>query len=183
MQHDDAPLADALARCARRDEAALRLIFDREGQHLVAVAQRILRRRELAEEVVQDAFVQIWQKAGQFSAGTGSARGWIYAIVRNRSLNVLRDGRRELPAPDGDVEGLAETAAAAEGIAAFDRLGTKSRLRACLDGLDEAKRRSILMAYVSGYTHGEIAGHLRVPLGTAKAWVRRGLALLRECMA
>jgi RNA polymerase sigma-70 factor (ECF subfamily) len=183
MQPDDAPLADALARCARRDAAALRLIFEREGQQLVAVAQRILRRRELAEEVVQDAFVQIWQKSGQFAAGSGSARGWIYAIVRNRCLNVLRDGRRELPAADGDVASLAETAAAEEGIAAYHRLAAKSRLRACLDTLDETKRQSILMAYVSGYTHGEIAGHLKVPLGTAKAWVRRGLALLRECMA
>ena len=183
MQDDNARLAEALARCAGRDSEALRLIFELEGPRLVAVAQRILRRRDLAEEVVQDAFVQIWQKSSQFTRGAGSARGWIYAIVRNRCLNVLRDGRLEAVAPDGDASGLAEAAAAEEGIAAFHRLGQESRLRACLDALDEAKRRGILMAYVSGYTHGEIAGRLRVPLGTVKAWIRRGLAALRECMA
>lgn len=183
MQDDNARLAEALAACARQDAEALRLIFESEGPRLVAVAQRILRRRDLAEEVVQDAFVQIWQKAGQFAPGAGSARGWIYAIVRNRCLNVLRDGRRETVAPDGDAAGLAEAVAAEEGIAAYYRLDDESRLRACLATLDATKRQGILMAYVSGYTHGEIAGRLRVPLGTAKAWIRRGLAALRECMA
>jgi RNA polymerase sigma-70 factor, ECF subfamily len=103
--------------------------------------------------------------------------------VRNRCLNVLRDGRRETVAPDGDAASLAEAVAVEEGLAAYYRLDDESRLRACLDTLDAAKRQGILMAYVSGYTHGEIAGRLRVPLGTAKAWIRRGLAALRECIA
>jgi RNA polymerase sigma-70 factor (ECF subfamily) len=172
-------LSDALMRCAAGDRDALRLIFDSEAPRLVAIAARILRRRELAEEAVQDAFVQIWRKASQYAPD----RGWICAVVRNRALNLLRDGRREELAGDDAIAEMRDAAHVDEAHAAFLELDSKSRLRDCLSTLDEPKRNSILMAYVSGFTHGEIAGRLGVPLGTAKAWVRRGLASLRECMA
>ena len=142
--------AEAIGRCASGDRAALEDLFAVEAGRLLAVAKRFLHRRDLAEEAVQDAFIQIWRKAGTFDPALGSGRGWIYAIVRNRAINMLRD---------------------------------ESRLRRCLEGLDAEKRSSILMSYVAGYSHGEIAGRLAVPLGTAKAWVRRGLAALRECMS
>ena len=180
---DDAQeMSNALVRCSAGDREALRLIFDREGARLVAMAQRLVRRRDLAEEVVQDAFVQIWTRASQYAPDRGSARGWIYAIVRNRALNLLRDSRREELTATGEA-GEPDTEAVAEAAAMLARLDTRSRLRECLSRLDEPKRRSILMAYVLGHTHGEIAGRLRVPLGTAKAWVRRGLASLRECLS
>ncbi|WP_099866342.1 sigma-70 family RNA polymerase sigma factor [Pararhizobium haloflavum] len=173
--------AEALSRCANGDRAALKALFEAEAGRLIAVAERILRRRDVAEEVVQDAFIQIWRKADQYSADRGSARGWIYAVVRNRALNVLRDGRREDLADEADLTRLSETANLHDDRV-LDRLDATSRLRQCLQQLDEAKRRSLLMAYMSGYTHGEIAGRMNVPLGTAKAWVRRGLSALRECM-
>lgn len=174
-------LSKALAACAKGDRLALRRIFDEEAGRLVAVAERIVRRRELAEEVVQEAFIRIWTHAYQYSADRGSARGWIYAIVRNRALNLLRDGRREHSVEE--VETLRETEQADEIMAAWHRLDRNSRLYDCLSLLDETKRRGILMAYVSGYSHGEIAGRLRTPLGTTKSWIRRGLLALRECMA
>ncbi len=183
MQDHQERLADALAGCAKGDRNALRAIFELEGARLVAVAQRILRRRELAEDVVQEAFIQIWTKAGQYAPDRGSARGWIYAIARNRALNLVRDGKRlEFTEPDNlaDLHDAEHMDHAANVWADLDR---QNRLRECLSRLDETKRRSILMVYISGYTHGEIAGRLKVPLGTAKAWVRRGLASLRECMA
>ena len=176
-------LHDALTRCASGERAALRQIFDSEAGRLLGIATRILRRRELAEEAVQDAFVQVWLKAGQYSRDRGSPRGWLGAIVRNRSLNMLRDGKRE-EATDGDrLSEMLDAGAIDEAEAAYSALAARSRLRECLEGLDADKRRCILMAYVSGYTHGEIAGRLKIPLGTAKAWVRRGLASLRDCMA
>lgn len=183
MQEHQERLANALAGCAKGDRNALRTIFELEGARLVAVAQRILRRRELAEDVVQEAFIQIWTKAGQYAPDRGSARGWIYAIARNRALNLVRDGKRlEFTEPDNlaDLHDAEHMDHAANVWADLDR---QNRLRECLSRLDETKRRSILMVYMSGYTHGEIAGRLKVPLGTAKAWVRRGLASLRECMA
>lgn len=179
----DEKLSQALASCASGDRDALRLIFDSEAGRLVAVAQRILRRRELAEDAVQEAFIQIWTKAHQFTEGRGSARGWIYAVVRNRALNLLRDGKREELPGDLFLEGARESLSMESADTTWSGLDHQSRLRVCLSALDEAKRQSVLMAYLSGYTHGEIAGRLKVPLGTAKAWVRRGLAALRECMA
>lgn len=174
--------AQALAGCARGDRGALKALFEHEAGRLIGVAQRIVRRRDLAEEVVQDAFIQIWRKAHQYSPDRGSARGWVYAVVRNRALNLLRDGSREELFSDERLIDLQDTGHADDAERAFDRLEAGSRLRQCLSALDDAKRRSILMAYISGFTHGEIAGRLGVPLGTAKAWVRRGLTALRECM-
>lgn len=176
-------LASALSACARGDRNGLRTIYDAEAARLVTIAHRILRRHELAEEIVQEAFIQIWSKAHQYAPDRGSARGWIYAIVRNRALNALRDGSREDLLEAESLDRLQEDAQAEIAVDPLADMDEHSRLRDCLAGLDETKRRSILMAYLSGYSHGEIAGRLKVPLGTAKAWIRRGLASLRECMA
>ncbi len=178
-EHDN--LDAALVACAGGDRQALRGIFEREAGRLVAVAERIVRRRDLAEEVVQEAFLRIWTHAHQYRPDRGSARGWIYAIVRNRAINLLRDGRREHTVEE--VEALMDKDAADEVMAAWHNLDRTSRLHECLHALDGTKRHGILMAYVGGYSHGEIAGRLCIPLGTAKSWIRRGLASLRECMA
>jgi RNA polymerase sigma-70 factor (ECF subfamily) len=174
-------LERSLAACANGDRNALRHIYDVEAGRLIAIAQRIVRRRELAEEVVQEAFIRIWTHAHQYEHTRGSARGWIYAIVRNRALNMLRDGKREHAIED--IETLQEKDSSDDVMTAWYRLDRNSRLYACLDALDEQRKRSILMAYVGGYSHGEIAGRLRLPLGTTKSWIRRSLTALRECMA
>lgn len=177
------PLMSDLRECARGDRQALKRIFDAEGGRLVAIAQRIVKRHDLAEEVVQDGFITIWTKAHQYTPERGSARGWIYAVIRNRALNMLRDGKREDLLSEDEVQSLQEADQSDSAMAAWAALDRNSRLRSCLEALDEARRKSILMAYVGGYSHGEIAGRLSLPLGTAKSWIRRGLASLRECMA
>lgn len=173
----------ALRACAKGDRNGLRLIFDKEAGRLIAVAQRIVRRRDLAEEVVQEAFIRIWKNAHQYAPDRGSARGWIYAIVRNRALNMLRDGKREDLLTGDHLEALQEAQHVEHIMASWHRLDQDSKLRDCLQTLDETRRKGILMAYVGGYTHGEIAGRLKIPLGTTKSWIRRGLSSLRECMA
>lgn len=173
--------AATLGACAQGDRGALKQLYDEEAGRLIGVAQRIVRRRELAEEVVQDAFVQIWRKAATYDVERGSARGWIYAVVRNRALNLIRDGARE-DLVDGDsLDSVRDEGA--EVTDAFERLSADSALRRCLAALEPQKRQSILLSYVAGYSHGEIAAVLRVPVGTAKSWVRRGLLALRDCMA
>ena len=173
--------AEIVQACAHGDRQALRKLYDEEAGRLIAVAQRIVRRRELAEEVVQDALVQVWQKADTFDAGLGSARAWIYTIVRHRALNVIRDGAREDLLEASDIAALQDRSAVVED--AFVRLAVESRLRACLEGLEREKRQSVLLSYVAGYSHGEIAGLMRVPVGTAKSWIRRALVTLKDCMA
>lgn len=175
-------LADALQRCAAGDQQALRQILDAEGGRLLGVAHRMLQRRDLAEEAVQDCMVQIWRKAHQFRAGDGSARGWIFAILRNRCLNILRDGRRLESLAPADLTAMQDARLQAAG-AGLDALGDRVALKDCLHGLEPASRRAILLAYVGGFTHGEIAAIQSVPLGTAKSWIRRGLDLLRRCLS
>jgi RNA polymerase sigma-70 factor (ECF subfamily) len=170
-----------MARVARGDKAALGDLFAAEGGRLVAVAQRIVRRRDLAEEVVQDAFVAAWQRARQFEPERGSARAWLTTIVRNRALNLLRDGAR-VEYHDGEtLADMGDRTADAEG--AFDLLAERDALRHCLGALDRQKRRAILLCYVTGLNHGEVAALLNAPLGTVKAWIRRGVLALQECLS
>jgi RNA polymerase sigma-70 factor (ECF subfamily) len=170
----------ALMACARGDERQLQRIYEQEAGRLLGVAYRILRRRDLADDAVHDAFLQIWQKASTFDPARGSGRGWIYTVVRHRALNILRDMSREtltgeqfndLPAHDGDP------------LSYLSRLSEAASLSHCLERLDTSKRTSILLAFVDGYTHQQIAARLNAPLGTVKAWIRRGLLSLKDCLA
>lgn len=173
--------AGTLSACGRGDRAALKALYEQEAGRMISVAQRIVRRRELAEEVVQDSFVQIWRNAGRFDPQLGSAKGWVYTILRNRALNLIRDGAREDLIDINTLERTRDDDADIED--AFERLSENSALRRCLEALEVEKRRSLLLSYVSGYSHGEIAALLHVPVGTAKSWVRRGLLAIRDCMA
>lgn len=170
----------ALRACARQDAEALRALYDREAPAMLGVALRIVRRRDLAEEVVHDAFMQVWRKAGQFDPALGSGRTWLYAILRNRALNLIRDRSREDLVDGEDLEALAEASNHEDLV---DRLPDHDALKLCLERLEAPRRSSVVLAYAGGFSHGEIAGRLGVPLGTVKAWIRRSLLVLRECMA
>jgi RNA polymerase sigma-70 factor (ECF subfamily) len=146
----------------------------------MAVALRITRRRELAEEVLHDAFVQIWRRAATFDAALGSARGWIYTVVRHRALNAVRSSARIVAADEGALVALADAQA---GWRAGEREIDAGALAECLGRLDDQKRTCVMLAFVDGYTHEELAQHLDAPLGTVKSWIRRALLALRECLA
>lgn len=170
-----------MRRVANGDRSALAAIFDLEAARLIAIAKRIVRRRELAEDVVQEAFVTIWRKAALFDHERGAARAWMTTIVRHRALNLIRDGSR-LDFHDADqLATLGDRAADAD--AAYAGLPETEDLKRCLDQLEPERRRSIVMAYVVGFSHGEIAAHLGAPVGTVKAWIRRGVASLKECLS
>ncbi len=172
---------DALIRaCASGEKHALKTLMLAEGGRMLGVARRMLRRSDLAEDAVQDALVLIWRRAHQFDATRGSAKGWLYTILRNRCLTMLRQEDREVAT---DAEELDTQTEAAVLAAAFDGLETTSGLRQCLERLDESTRAAILSSYVLGHSHGEIAGRLAAPLGTIKARVRRGVLKLRECLS
>jgi RNA polymerase sigma-70 factor (ECF subfamily) len=172
----EAQVAAALARCAAGDRSALRVIYEIEAARMVAVARRILHRVDLAEEAVHDAFLRVWRAANSFDPARGSARGWIYAIVRNRALTIRRDeGRLEF---DGDAPDVPM----ADSDGEVGLLPDTSALRRCLEQLEPRRRSAVVLAYVHGLSHGELAGRLGVPLGTAKSWVKRSLASLQECM-
>jgi RNA polymerase sigma-70 factor (ECF subfamily) len=163
------------------DKAALAELFAREGGRLIAIAQRIVRRRDLAEEVVQDGFVLAWQRAQQFDPKKGEARAWLTRIVRNRALNLIRDAARLENVDDTTLDALQDRKA--DAYRAFEALEERDALKVCLDRLDVKRRSAILLAYVTGLDHGEIAAALDAPLGTIKSWIRRGVTALQECLS
>jgi RNA polymerase sigma-70 factor (ECF subfamily) len=170
-----------IVACGRGDRAALQEIYRREAGAMIGISTRIVKRRELAEEVVQEAFVAIWRNAARFDPSLGSGRAWLFQIVRNRSLNMLRDTSRELPTEQDALDAAVDADADYEN--AYERLANNSALKRCLEELDPRRRQGVLLAFVEGLTHGEIAAKLKVPLGTTKSWLRRSLIALRECMA
>lgn len=175
----------ALMACARGDAQALQQIYERDGRHLLGVALRIVRQRALAEDVLHDAFVSIWRRAASFDAGRGEGRGWIYSVVRHAALNAARRGEREVDVPEAQTLALQDQAALAQAGALdpYERLGELGRLDDCLSQLEPQRRDCVVLAYVDGCSHGEIAERTRTPLGTVKSWIQRSLRALRECMA
>lgn len=169
----EAQLSAALARCAVGDRSALQIIYDSEAARMTGVARRILFRQDLAEEAVHDAFVRIWRGAAGFDPLHGSAVGWLYAITRNRALSIYRNEHRY-----DHSENIPEVAPED----AIARLPESSALRKCLEQIERPRRDAVVLAYAHGMSHGELAGRLKVPLGTVKSWVRRSLTSLQECM-
>ncbi len=173
--------ASALKGCARQDPAALRRLYDREAGFLLAVALRIVRRRDVAVDVLHDAFLDIWERAGSFDSSRGTGRAWITSIVRYRALKYIRAASRET---DIDAETVAEIVdAAPDPFAALAASQDGVRLHGCLARLSADKRQVILLAYVDGLSQSEIAERLATPLGTVKAWVRRSLIALKDCLS
>jgi len=170
-----------IAKVARGDRAALADLFRHEAGRLLAVARRIVRRRELAEEVVQEAFVTVWRMAPTYDQSRGSGRVWLSTIVRNRALNLVRDGSRLELHEAESLERLGERNGDADRI--YGLVPETDTLKQCLDRLEPDRRQCILLAYVGGFTHGEIAARLDRPVGTVKAWIRRGMVALQECMS
>lgn len=175
----------ALADCARGDRQALQSLYQQESRHLLGVAMRIVRQSQEAEDVVHDAFMNIWTRAASFDASLGSGRGWIYSVTRNLALNSVRNGAREVSVDEETAEALDAhntMAAYAQLTEAFELNASLGKLNECLARLEPARRNCILYAYVDGCSHGEIAQRTQTPLGTVKAWIKRGMVALRECM-
>lgn len=177
--------AGAIAGCAKRDAEALRRLYDHASPYLLGVALRIVRDRQTAEDVLHDAFLKIWTAAGSYDGSRGEARGWLFSIVRHEALNAVRGRLRAIPVDEDVAEALDAQAALAAYASEFDAAEQRvlvGRLGECLGELEVPKRDSILLAYLDGCSQGEIAKRLGAPLGTVKAWMRRGLRALKECM-
>jgi RNA polymerase sigma-70 factor, ECF subfamily len=164
---------------ARGSHAALKRLYELESRRLYGIALRIVRRPELAAEALQDAFVQIWQNARAFAPEKGSAAGWLTGIVRFRALDAVRKfGRERLT----DDPALGDIAVESDVISELDAKTQSEALHRCLQQLEESQRRCVVLAFVDGFSHTEIAERLIAPLGSVKSWVRRGLLALRGCL-
>jgi RNA polymerase sigma factor (sigma-70 family) len=172
--------ATELEACARRDPSALRRLYEREAGFLMAVALRIVRRREVAADAVHDGFLDIWERADTFDRRRGGARAWMVSVVRYRALKHLRQAGREREVDPETHAAKADDAL--DPLTALEGRDDAIRLHACLGRLELPRRQAILLAYTDGLSHAEIAARLGAPLGTVKAWIRRSLLALKECL-
>jgi len=182
---DNDDLARWMAHVALGDRQAFEQLYRATSGTLLAIAWRVLQQRELAEEVLQDAFVKVWHSAGMYDARLGLPMTWLINIVRNRAIDLRRSRSNALVNAHGDDDSERIAALAAPGAgpeqwldAAIQRIGVQE----CMGQLTPAQRQALALVYYQGLTHVEVAQALEAPLGTAKAWVRRGLDYLRACL-
>jgi RNA polymerase sigma-70 factor, ECF subfamily len=168
----------ALIECAAGSQSAVGKIYAREKDQLRAMAHRIVHDRSRAEDVIHDAFAQILRHAKNFDPARGSARGWIYTIVRNAALKMQANARRELALKDDALDAIYAREQTVANPASC--IPDSMTLRTMLDQLEPKRRASLLLAIIDGRTHEEIAEYLRVPVGTVKAWIRRELVAMRR---
>lgn len=178
---DDDLLIDLLARVALRDRAAFQQLYQQSSAHLFGIVMRMIRHKETAEEILQEAYVQIWERAGDYQSGKGRPLTWCAAIARYRCLDRLRRNKSRpeytgIEITDNHLEPKAEDTERLEANAERDHLNR------CLSELPEEARACILHAYVDGYSHSELSTQLGHPIGTVKSWIRRGLSKLQTCM-
>jgi RNA polymerase sigma-70 factor (ECF subfamily) len=176
---------EAVQACARRQNDALQRLYKQEGARLLGVVQRIVRDTALAEDIVHDAFVKIWTHAAGFDTTKGSARGWIYSITRHLALNAVRDSRRQIDVDDDTfiaIDARVSIEAWHDAADTFAWKANAGRIAPCLERLEPVRRNCLLHAYVEGLSHSEIADRIGAPLGTVKAWIKRSLTALKECL-
>ncbi len=179
MAEDLAPL---VYRTALGDQRAFEQLYQQTSSRLYGVALVLLRRRDLAEEVLQEAYIKIWHAAGTYQPERGAVSTWLSTIVRRSAIDRLRRNRNDTlvqqEPEDWDVvdedtpDPLQQLLEDADGV----------RLSRCLEHLDERQRESLRLAFFQGLTHSELANRLGTPLGTVKAWIRRGLDKLKGCL-
>lgn len=178
------PRAEELARLMERvaggDRQAFGRLYAHTAPRIYSVILRILRDEASADEVLQDVFVRVWQRAGSYNAGKARVTTWLTTIARNRALDVIR-GRRGDVVTGLDLS-LFEDERSPGPAQDAQRTGSARALTLCLEELEESQRRSVLMAFYEGMTHSELAEALKKPLGTVKSWVRRGLMQLKDCL-
>jgi RNA polymerase sigma-70 factor, ECF subfamily len=189
---DDREVRKLLLRAAVRDEgsaAAFERLYRLCAPLMLGVAQRIVGRREVAEEVLHDAFAGIWRRADAFDPLATQPVAWMMTIVRNRALDIRAshdvsrvDSYHDTPDedPDGALDRLFEWNSGPD--ESEDRRRAAEWLRHCLAHLQAVERQALVLAYDRGLSHADLAAHLGKPLGTVKAWVRRGMANLRTCV-
>lgn len=169
-----------MAAVARGDQDAFGRLYAATRAKLHGVVLRILRRKDLAEEVTQEAYLRIWRRARDFDPARASPITWMVAIARNRALDLVRDKSGS----SIEEEPLsAETGAdMPEPQLKREMTDELKRLLACMGNLDEERRRLLLLAYYSGWTREQLAAKFDKPVNTIKTWLRRSLLQIRECL-
>lgn len=169
-----------LAAVRLQDQAAFRALYDLTCRHLMSVVMRTCRDRAMAEDVLQEVFVQIWRRGHLYDPAIGPGLAWLTILARRRAIDALRSSGRQarltLDLDQALLEALPEIAADP------DQPADLRRLLYCLNRLDDQNRQAVLLAYYEGWSREKLALHFQRPQGTIKTWLRRSLIALRACM-
>ena len=169
-----------LSRAAKGDREAFRAVYIATSAKLYGVVLRILRRRDLAEEVLQDVYVSIWKHAGTFDPERASPITWMVTIARNRALDEIR--RKTIVSLAAEAEALAVPDPGVSAVERIEQDDDRRRLEACLERLEESRRELIKLAYLDGLSRQELADRFGHPVATIKTWLHRSLKILKECL-
>jgi RNA polymerase sigma-70 factor (ECF subfamily) len=189
---DPQQLKTWLAAIARKDAQAFRLLYDAASPKLFGFALRILIKREMAEEVLQESFVSIWKNAAGYQASLAAPMTWMTTIVRNKAFDLLRRTDRpdhliELDADTFKDGGMQDVIDALESpdptpLQALQMGDDAKALARCFSRLEGLHRQAIALAFYHDLSHSEVAEQMKLPIGTIKTWIRRGLERLRLCL-
>jgi RNA polymerase sigma-70 factor, ECF subfamily len=183
-------LEELLSAAGRGEHDAFSEIYARTSAHLFGVAVRILGRSQAAEEVLQEAFVNVWKNAASYRSEIGGQpiqpMTWLITIVRNKALDALRSrarlGEAELDAFDEEDQETLAHHPAPSALELFSAATESLRIERCMEGLQGTQRQCLALAYYQGLSHTEVAMQMGAPLGSVKAWIRRGLEKLKDCL-
>lgn len=161
-------------RIQQKDKAALNVLYGQASGKLLGIIYRIVSDHAEAEDVLQNVFIKLWQQAHQYS-GKGTAWAWLCVMARHSALDRLRQLQAH-PHISSDDEPVLDTL-----VSEFQG-EDQHAVNTCLSQLKQSMRESVVLACVYGYSHRELSDKLASPLGTVKAWVRRGLQELKQCL-
>jgi len=185
-------LSRLLARTGLGDRAAFATLYERTSAHLLGVVMRIQRDRALAEDILQEVYVNVWRAAQSFDAAQSQPLTWLTSVARNRAIDSLRRAQAQpalktnitTPSNDDEETDVYDTVAddAPGPLDLLSRASDARALSACMQGLSAQQRQSVALAFFDGLSHAEVAEAMRQPLGTVKSWVRRALMSLKSCL-
>jgi RNA polymerase sigma-70 factor, ECF subfamily len=170
-----------LVQVASKDTVAFGQIYDATSAKLYGILLRILRRRDLADEVLQEVYVKIWERAADFDPARSSPITWMATIARNRALDEIR---RRVPVSIEDTpEAFNVASDEAPPLQALELSQDVQRLNACLDRLEPQRKQLVVEAYIQGASREELSQRFGHPVSTIKTWLHRSLAQLKACLS
>lgn len=181
----DSQLIALLDRVALADESALKELYGLTSSKLYGVAVRVVTNREWAEDVLQEAYLNIWKVAGTYKATLSPPMAWMGLLVRSRGLDFLRRRASDRADRVQELDDVISDTVAGDSPNPMDTTQASEQawaLHQCLSQLENKQREVVSLAYLRDLSHSELAEQLRLPLGTVKTWIRRGLNQLRGCM-
>ncbi|MDZ7588177.1 MAG: sigma-70 family RNA polymerase sigma factor [Parasphingorhabdus sp.] len=176
----NAQLIDLLVRAAQRDSRAAEALYNLTSAKLFGICLRICGNREAAEDVLQEAYIKIWNSAALYTPSRGSPISWMATVARNSAIDWQRRNRHDYAVDDALVAGIADDAPLAD--ARIEAGQDRAKLHDCLDQLGEDQRTPIRSAFYGGLTYAALADQAALPLSTIKSRIRRGLAQLKKCL-